>query len=458
MHATRSSFIMCLGLFLSAVGLLSGCSSKPHKPGNLKVTAGTDNSFVLQWADSSTNEDGFIVEIDKGDGSVPLRLKTGSGQERQLVTGLEKQRAYGVTVCAFNAGGKSDVAGPVFCTTSVSASGSVLPEGLPITANGLAAYWPLNEGGGNTATDSVNTLRGQVVGTTVVDGVQGRARSFAGTSYIEVPDGCALDIDNAITLMMWVKMPKPLLQGYLLSKRTAGTNNINYSLVCARPGNNDQVEFQYAPGGPVSVNRLSPVVGLSDGLWHHIAYSYVFGNSQSAFWVYDGRRMAGTWTLDSGRPGGGDQKPSVNSGPLEIGRQLSSSPGQFSGDLDQIRIYGRALSEDEIRAIYASEMARPEQMVTSTATPPRQESAEQRGSGPSTQQPSISGSTPTAVAPTTVQHSPAALQSLGTTQDTAGDTVGAGGTISDRLRSALDAETMRYNRKLCMREKSVSSC
>ncbi len=81
----------------------------PAAPGNLKATAVSANQIDLQWADNSTNEQGFEIERCTGSGCSNFALvKTVSANTTEWSnTGLLANTSYTYRVRAFNAGGDS---------------------------------------------------------------------------------------------------------------------------------------------------------------------------------------------------------------------------------------------------------------------------------------------------------------------------------------------------------------
>jgi hypothetical protein len=229
---------------------------------------------------------------------------------------------------------------------------------------GLVAYWSLDEQSGTLVADSSgNSLNGTASGATIIDGVKGKARSFNGTNnYIEVTNNSLLNINTQITLMMWAKIDPTSTEGFLISKRVQSDVNcdINYDIKYGRYPSGLYLILQYGTGCATGSNyALFNLTDFDDNQWHHLAVSFVFGQPSSALWMIDGAVRAGTWTHWDGSPGGGDQIPNANSYALEIGRQLSTSPGYFKGGIDQIRIFDRALSQGEILDIYNAEKPQP---------------------------------------------------------------------------------------------------
>jgi|GEM_PF-5129142 len=224
----------------------------------------------------------------------------------------------------------------------------------------LVAFWPMDETSGATVADmSGHHLDGTAGGTTIITGQVGNARSLNGTSdYIEVPDNDLLDLTDEITIMLWAKFDPTDAEGFLINKRlySDAACEINYDIKYGFSGGNLYLAFQYGTGCATGNSySLTNLTGMGDGAWHHLAVSLHFGDPSSAQWMIDGTARAGTWTKWNGTPGGGTDIPPTNSNALEMGRQLSSSPGYAKCSMDQVRLYGRALSVGEMQGVYSSE-------------------------------------------------------------------------------------------------------
>jgi hypothetical protein len=242
----------------------------------------------------------------------------------------------------------------------IGAPAEVLPQ-----LAGLVAYWPFDVDSVDLVVDaSGNGLHGTSHGATLVDGVRGRARSFDGNDYIEVPDDSLLDITIQLTIMFWAKTNQTFATtgGIPICKRVAG-GSMNYAVEFG------EIRYPTWPAGSDSSGLYVtygdiPTVGycthfeFHDNQWHHYAISLQFGNPRSAKIMIDGNVIPGFWMRDNGTPGGGTEVPTPNNYPLLLGGQLSTSPGYWIGQLDQVRIYSRSLSQEQIAAIYETESAR----------------------------------------------------------------------------------------------------
>ena len=204
----------------------------------------------------------------------------------------------------------------------------------------LVGYWAMNEGSGTTLLDSSSYANnGTWFGSpSWVTGMKGQAISLNGTTqYGAVRDTSSLHITNAITLAAWIAPAKDSVQQRIISKAVQGTTD-GYELTLSSLG---QVFFRVNQtqnsgiGWKVQSTTLYPYSGSS---WLHAAGTY----DGTTFRIYINGAEEASWTAALAI--------SSNADSLYIGRQKD---GQypFKGDIDEARIYNRALSLSEIQAL-----------------------------------------------------------------------------------------------------------
>jgi hypothetical protein len=183
------------------------------------------------------------------------------------------------------------------------------------------------------------------VGTPVVSepGVSGQAGRFDGKGYLLVNDHAMLRFPNT-TLSAWIRPDQIRGRWGIVAKRR--TNTSAAFVLAIRNG---AVCFEgTATSGTWTYNLQSGAV-LKDG-WHHVAAICEEGKGVRLF--YDGKQV-------------GEKKVSDrlvdNSQPLTIGYEAwggsGASPkesGNFIGLIDEVKVWSRALSPDEIMADYES--------------------------------------------------------------------------------------------------------
>jgi hypothetical protein len=197
--------------------------------------------------------------------------------------------------------------------------------------NGLVAYFPLDGNG----SDLISGTSGTIYGATSAEnrwGDSGKAYSFDGTDdYIEVPFQSTYSTD-AFSFSLWVK-PTATSSQYSspLTFRGNQTGHILY-----KTPQNAWVAW-VGTGGSWAGNVLG---SIEVGNWQFIASTYSAGSYKG---YVDGDLIATT-------------SPSFSkntSAPLRIGAgKTEGSPDFFfAGVVDEVRLYNRALSENEVKQL-----------------------------------------------------------------------------------------------------------
>ena len=220
---------------------------------------------------------------------------------------------------------------------------------------GLVAWWP----GQGTAMDIIGTNNGfELNGVTYTNGMVGQGFYFNGiNSYIMVPPSPTLQFSNEFTIELWYKAERTNGLEGLVSTRNSESQGLNYDLSII-PGTlfraifDDPAVVDSDVGGPVfeiSENTLMPPAGA----FHHLAVSYqqITPSNVEVKTSVDGQ-------LVRDRIFAANLSRSVNpAAPLYIGisanyNNVLAEP--FQGIIDEVSIYARALSSNEVQAIYSA--------------------------------------------------------------------------------------------------------
>ncbi len=203
------------------------------------------------------------------------------------------------------------------------------------------SHWKFDEGSGTTAYDSAGNNDGTIFGATWTTGQIGSALSFDGiNNYVDVgdPGDGSLDFGTAdFTLSAWFKTSISA-PGFFVCKRAKGYY-AGYDFYIQQEG---RIFARIADGWSVPDARTTE--GFNDGLWHHAAAVY---DRDGVIRIYvDGVSKATSGSIKwIGNVN--------NSEPFTIGDR--NDPGHhyyFDGTIDDVRIYDRALSAEEIEELY----------------------------------------------------------------------------------------------------------
>jgi len=201
--------------------------------------------------------------------------------------------------------------------------------------------WALDDGGGATAADSSgNSNTGTLFnGPAWAAGQANGALSFDGVDdHVSIPNSPSLSPTNAMTLAAWVNTRDVAATQQIIGKYS-GTLGGPYFLRVQNPG-----AIRFRAGG---VNLTSGTV-LTANTWYYVAGTY--DGSQLRLYVNGTLRAS---VAASGAMA--DNGLNVNIG------SLTNGGGYFKGLLDEVRLYGRALTAQEVLALYAANAPSPSQ-------------------------------------------------------------------------------------------------
>jgi len=203
---------------------------------------------------------------------------------------------------------------------------------------GLVLWLKFNEGSGNIAYDSsFYNNHGTIYGATWTDGKFGKALSFDGVDdYVEVPNEDRLTYLTPITIAVWIYPTEFNIDNEIISS-TYGAGG--YELAIMNDGT--KVKFQYHNGTQWRVSAFSYT--FSTNKWYFIAVTYSANGGE----MFINGESIGTF------PYTGDIVNPPNTDSLFIGTCANPEYREwFNGTIDEVRIYNRALSENEIKMLY----------------------------------------------------------------------------------------------------------
>ena len=154
--------------------------------------------------------------------------------------------------------------------------------------------------------------------------------------YVSIPDSDTLDVsdEDTVTVSAWVNIDEEAVEeesGWIAIFQNSDTSyNLQFDDV-------NEPEFTIYDGDWVSADYGE----INANEWYH--YVGVYDGDTTALWV-NGTRVDTNDDADSvnGSPG-------VESG---IGENIDNSGRHLDGQIDEVRVYDRALSDDEVEGLY----------------------------------------------------------------------------------------------------------
>ncbi len=317
---------------VSGSGMNVACTVNQEAPGSLAISpssrshaSGAVNGQIVtvtgdvSWAAAADQTWITITSGQAGnsDGSVTYALEANDGAAR---SGAITVSGQGIN--------------QVFTVTQAAASDP--------SPGGLVALYHLDGTGEDSSGNGNHGDLTDVVWTDDRSGEAGRACSFNGTSsVITVPHSTTVDIHGtqSLTLAAWINAAFPLRSGEtIVAKWGMGSREDDqYLLWLTGEG---YLTFVISNGSQEEQVISSEAVGA--GAWHHVAGVFDHGAQRMRLYL-DGRLLEEK-----------DVTMSIQSVqvPLRIG-QFGSAENTFQGAIDEVRIYDRALSTQEIQHLIA---------------------------------------------------------------------------------------------------------
>ncbi|KPK34154.1 MAG: hypothetical protein AMJ65_18750 [Phycisphaerae bacterium SG8_4] len=197
---------------------------------------------------------------------------------------------------------------------------------------GLVAWYRFD---GDASDSSGNNLHGTEMGNPTYEaGVFGQAISLDGDGdYVDCGLDPKFDITEFITFTYWIKVAEFDRQWNTVISR--GDDSWRSSRADLNP-------FMEAAVGGTSGNYLYGVTPVDDGEWHHVG------------WVYDGTMsyLYVDGEVDATEENSG--QITVSSYPLYIGDNSQATGRFWNGLIDDVMIYNRALTQDEVQRVMQS--------------------------------------------------------------------------------------------------------
>lgn len=213
---------------------------------------------------------------------------------------------------------------------------------------GLVGHWKLDETTGNSIANSSGAAIGtwsDGTGNSVAEetslGKIGTAVTFDGNDdKVIVTDSAewTLSAGETLTYAAWIKLSALPGLGDWDSIVIGANNEYSFQLYGTAGGT---VQFNWWDN---TTDFLSPAQTLSVGTWYHVALTLQLGVANGSSWWLDGTRLGSFTAADV----------NVDPATIHLGGMDTFPTTHFTGTLDDIRIYNRALTDADLAELAAA--------------------------------------------------------------------------------------------------------
>lgn len=233
----------------------------------------------------------------------------------------------------------------ILIVSSVLACAQLPPERIAAIMSkgsvnqGLGGWWALNEGYSTNIVDSSPNHNNGAIGWVGLEyplwtnGIAGSCLYFTGfRGWVSIPHNASLNAPTTSTVSAWIKTTVTAGVGQYL--RIVDKDTAYQFYMYANSSNLGGYI------GGLSVSDTNSGHSINDGNWHHVAM--VYDGSHKIFYV-DGVSVSSTVATGS---------PTTNTAAVTVGADVTHSNAFWTGFIDSVRIYTRALSATEILKLY----------------------------------------------------------------------------------------------------------
>lgn len=210
----------------------------------------------------------------------------------------------------------------------------------PQLRKGMVGYWPFDGDAKDASGSRNNGTAHNVQPTEDRYGDAKGAYKFNGSGYIEVPHSLTLNMAQAFTVTAWIK-PYKWDDGCISIMQKGDQNRVHYQFQILDRG---KCKWVLCIGEDMYL-RCASRIELNR--WQHVALAYENGKSMSYY--RDGVLVSQQTNVQKMLP--------QNKDSLHIGKDPCGKIEYFIGDMDDVRLFNRVLSEKEIQELYKVEFA-----------------------------------------------------------------------------------------------------
>lgn len=207
----------------------------------------------------------------------------------------------------------------------------------------LVSYYKLNETTGTSVADSFGSNTGTATNVTWTAGKISNAGSFATSSYINMWNVLNFEYNQAWSRSFWIKSTESWAAKHILSKQ----NNASPNQWTWTEWDSGKIRTYIYSGSANSI-IITTNATYNDWTWKYITVTYDWSNTVS--WLKHYVNWAIVATTSQGQSYCGATVLTTQW--FQINGRWNSTNSTSASDIDEVWIWNRALTQDEITVLY----------------------------------------------------------------------------------------------------------
>lgn len=215
---------------------------------------------------------------------------------------------------------------------------------LTVQPQGLLGYWPMDEATGAVAWDgSLSNAAAPFTGspTWQTGKIGGGLGGFSASNYLDTNNSAAFNV-SAVTVCSWANMTSTSSNPWYVSRSVGAPSTDGMWALGFNSGSTARA-YVIANGG-TQYDAISTLGAVGTGVWSHNCFTY--GGTDLKLYVNG--QLAATTPIN--------QALGSHSQPLKIGAR-GNGANPFPGLVDEVKVFSRVLTTDEIKAEYDAQNA-----------------------------------------------------------------------------------------------------
>ena len=211
------------------------------------------------------------------------------------------------------------------------------------------ALWVYHFGTNGTIIDSKNNLNGTPANLQWTEyGLFGAGYNFTGTSSEIALTNDPSVLNDGFSLVLWVNNTDTDTDSFLFGFYDAGAAPDQHFMIYSNGVGDGNTHFSMCGSDGSATGINTTIADWNDGNWHMLAFTKS-GNSRGTYKVYfDGVEQA-DYDMESNA---NTTSITVNTFNYEIGARAGTVGNPYTGLMDEVRIYDRNISANEIQILY----------------------------------------------------------------------------------------------------------